>query len=196
VLLDYFSRLFNNDWLKRYCENLHNIKNNSKPVLIGVRAVINFKPIGTIYSPHNNLKNMPIQPKGAKGVEGFVLIKNEYLEGLSDLAGFSHVYLIYFFHEASRVEMKVIPFMDKTERGVFSTRSPLRPNHIGLSIVELVGVEHNKILLSGIDVLDGTPLLDIKPYIENFDKVDQSRSGWMNRSSEDVKNRRSDNRYI
>ena len=139
---------------------------------------------------------MPIQPKGAKGIEGHVLINESFVEGLSDLDGFSHVYLIYHFHAATRVEMKVIPFMDKVERGIFSTRSTLRPNHIGLSIMELLEVEGNKVLLKGMDILDGTPVLDIKPYIANFDKVEKSQSGWMQASPEDVKNKRSDNRYV
>lgn len=158
--------------------------------------MITMNPIGTIFSPHKDLKNMPIQPKGAKGVEGYALIEEAFLEGLIDLDGFSHVYLIYHFHKAIRVEKKVVPFMDTIERGIYSTRSPLRPNHIGLSIVELVGIEKNKVLFKGIDVLDRTPLLDIKPYIANFDSVEQSRSGWMQGSLEDVKNKRSDNRYI
>ncbi|MBT4285847.1 MAG: tRNA (N6-threonylcarbamoyladenosine(37)-N6)-methyltransferase TrmO [Deltaproteobacteria bacterium] len=158
--------------------------------------MITFTPIGTVHSPHKDLKNMPIQPKGAKGIEGHVLINESFVEGLSDLDGFSHVYLIYHFHAATRVEMKVIPFMDKVERGIFSTRSTLRPNHIGLSIMELLEVEGNKVLLKGMDILDGTPVLDIKPYIANFDKVEKSQSGWMQASPEDVKNKRSDNRYV
>ena len=120
---------------------------------------------------------MPIQPKGAKDTIGTVEIDEKYQEGLQDLDGFSHIYLLYNFHEAARTDLIVTPFMDTTPRGVFSTRSPLRPNHIGLSIVELVGVEKNLIKVRGIDILNGTPLLDIKPYIEHFDSVQDSRSG-------------------
>jgi tRNA-Thr(GGU) m(6)t(6)A37 methyltransferase TsaA len=139
---------------------------------------------------------MPIQPKGAKDTIGTIEIDAKYQDGLQDLDGFSHIYLLYNFHEAARTDLIVTPFMDTTPRGVFSTRSPLRPNHIGLSIVELVGVEKNLIKVRGIDILDGTPLLDIKPYIEHFDAVQDSRSGWMKGSASDVETKRSDKRFV
>ena len=154
------------------------------------------KPIGTIHSPFTSLQDMPIQPKGAKDTIGTIEINEEYQEGLQDLDGFSHIYLLYNFHEAARTDLIVTPFMDTTPRGVFSTRSPLRPNHIGLSIVELVGVEKNLIKVRGIDILNGTPLLDVKPYIEHFDAVQGSRSGWMKGSAADVENKRSDKRFV
>lgn len=154
------------------------------------------QPIGTIHSPFTSLKDMPIQPKGAEGTIGTIEIKEEYQEGLQDLDGFSHIYLLYTFHEAARTALIVTPFMDTTPRGVFSTRSPLRPNHIGLSIVELVGVEKNLLKVRGIDILDGTPLLDVKPYIKHFDAVQNSRSGWMKGSADDVAKKRSDDRFI
>ena len=152
--------------------------------------------IGTIHSPFTNLKDMPIQPKGAKDTIGTIELDPEYTEGLVDLEGFSHIYLLYIFHEAARTSLTVTPFMDTTPRGVFSTRSPLRPNHIGLSIVELVGVEKNLVKVRGIDVLDGTPLLDIKPYIASFDAVENSRSGWMKATTEEVASKRSDDRFV
>ena len=152
--------------------------------------------IGTIHSPFTSLKDMPIQPKGAKDTIGTIEIKEEYLEGLEDLDGFSHIYLLYNFHMATRTELTVTPFMDTSPRGVFSTRSPLRPNHIGLSIVELIGVEKNLLKVRGIDILDGTPLLDVKPYIESFDAVQDSRSGWMKGSVDEVATKRSDNRFV
>ncbi len=151
--------------------------------------------IGTIHSPHKKIEDMPIQPKGAKGVEGYVLLNEEYAEGLQDLEGFSHVYLLYSFHKAARTELVVTPFMDKEKRGVFATRSPLRPNHIGISIVKLKKVEGNKIVVIDVDILDGTPLLDIKPYIENFDGVGESLSGWMQANGTQVSEKRSDNRF-
>lgn len=154
------------------------------------------KPIGIIHSPFQDLKDMPIQPKGAKDTLGTVEIEQKYMEGLQDLDGFSHIYLLYIFHEAARTALTVTPFMDTTPRGVFSTRSPLRPNHIGLSIVELAGVEKNLVKVRGIDILDGTPLLDIKPYIEAFDGINNSRSGWMKATSDAVKKKRSDSRFI
>jgi len=152
--------------------------------------------IGTIHSPFKTLENMPIQPKGAKDEIGTVVVQEEFVEGLEDLAGFSHIYLIYQFHRAARETLTVTPFMDDTPRGVFSTRSPLRPNHIGISIVELIGVEKNRVKVRGIDTLDGTPLLDIKPYIASFDAVQESRSGWMQGSEKEVAAKKSDNRFV
>ena len=153
------------------------------------------KPIGIIHSPHNSIEDMPIQPKGALEVEGYVIVDEEYAAGLQDLDGFSHIYLLYSFHEAKRIELCVKPFMDEQTRGVFATRSPLRPNHIGISIVKLIRVEGNKLFVGGIDVLDKTPLLDIKPYIENFDIVQESVSGWQQASDEEIRKKRSDNRF-
>jgi len=89
-----------------------------------------------------------------------------------------------------------VPFMDNVPRGVFATRSPLRPNHIGLSIVELVEVNKNVVTIKGVDVLDGTPLLDIKPYIAHFDHVNNSRSGWMQATNDEVMKKRSDGRFV
>lgn len=151
--------------------------------------------IGVIRSPFDTLANMPIQPRGAAGIEGEVIVDPAYAEGLADLEGFSHVYLIYQFHCAPRTELTVIPFMDDKPRGVFSTRSPLRPNHIGLSIVELVSVRENKLAVRGVDILDGTPLLDIKPYIAVFDKVAESRSGWLSADDCEVAEKRADSRF-
>ncbi|MBW1637308.1 MAG: tRNA (N6-threonylcarbamoyladenosine(37)-N6)-methyltransferase TrmO [Deltaproteobacteria bacterium] len=151
--------------------------------------------IGTIHTPFTNLEDMPIQPKGAKEVIGEVEINSELVEGLTDLEGFSHIYLLYEFHMAQRTALKVTPFMDTSKRGVYATRSPLRPNHIGLSIVKLEKVENNIITVLGIDVLDGTPLLDIKPYIAAFDEIRESSSGWMQASAKDVARKRSDRRF-
>ena len=153
------------------------------------------KPIGIIHSPHCSIENMPIQPKGASDVEGYVLVDEKYIDGLQDIEGFSHIYLLYSFHEATRTELIVTPFMDKQTRGVFATRSPLRPNHIGISIVKIKRVEGNKIVVEGVDILDGTPLLDIKPYIAKFDTVKESTSGWLQASDEEISKKRSDNRF-
>lgn len=151
--------------------------------------------IGTIRTPFTTLTDMPIQPKGAAEVYGQIILDSRFEKGLQDLDGFSHIYLLYHFHKADRTELTVVPFMDTQSRGVFSTRSPLRPNHIGLSIVELVKTEANIVHVKGIDVLDQTPLLDIKPYIETFDQVEQSRSGWMTAGEEEVSSKRSDRRF-
>ncbi len=142
---------------------------------------------------------MPVQPKGAKETYATIEFKDEFTEGLKDLDGFSHVYLIYYFHKIKEPKLSVIPFNDATHtpRGVFSTRTPMHPNSIGLSIVELIKVEDNIVTIKGVDILDGTPLLDIKPYIENFDRVEgEVKSGWMKASLEEVNNKKSDDRFI
>ena len=160
---------------------------------------INLKQIATIKSPFCKLENMPIQPKGAKDIYATIEFKPEYQEGLKDLDGFSHVYLIYYFHKATEYKLTVVPFNDltNTPRGVFSTRTPMHPNNIGLSIVELIDVKDNIVTIKGVDILDGTPLLDIKPYIENFDKIEnETKSGWMKSSKKDVSEKRSDSRFI
>ncbi len=160
---------------------------------------INLKQIATIKSPYCDLENMPVQPRGAKDTYATIEFKKEFKEGLKDLDGFSHVYLIYYFHKVDKHKLSVVPFNDKTDtpRGVFSTRTPMHPNSIGLSVVELVSVKENIVTIKGVDILDGTPLLDIKPYIENFDKVEgEVRSGWMKSSSSEVSSMRSDERFI
>ena len=153
------------------------------------------EPIGVIRSPYTNIEQMPIQPKGAAAVEGQVVLDEQYVEGLQDLDGFSHIYLLYSFHRAVRTELQVIPFMDRQSRGVFATRSPLRPNHIGLSVVELVAISNNVMTIQGVDVVDGTPLLDIKPYIEQFDSVGKSKAGWLDASDREIREKRSDTRF-
>ncbi|HIP29716.1 MAG TPA: tRNA (N6-threonylcarbamoyladenosine(37)-N6)-methyltransferase TrmO [Sulfurospirillum arcachonense] len=160
---------------------------------------INLKQIATIKSPFCKLENMPVQPKGAKDTIATIEFKKEYQDGLKDLNGFSHAYLIYYFHKVDEHKLRVVPFNDKshTERGVFSTRTPMHPNSIGLSVVEIVSVTENLVTIKGVDVLDETPLLDIKPYIENFDKVEgETRSGWMKSSKEEVSQKRSDSRFV
>ncbi len=155
--------------------------------------------IATIHSPFCKLVNMPVQPKGAKNLYATIEFKKEFEEGLKDLDGFSHVYLIYYFHKVSKIKLNVIPFNDKTntKRGVFSTRTPVHPNKIGLSVVELIKVEKNIVTIKGVDILDGTPLLDIKPYIENFDKIEGKVTfGWMKSTYNEVSEKRSDNRFI
>jgi tRNA-Thr(GGU) m(6)t(6)A37 methyltransferase TsaA len=152
--------------------------------------------IGIIHTPHKSIENMPIQPKGAVGIEGYVDVDKQYAEGLKDLDGFSHIYLIYFFHKATRTELQVKPFMDTQTRGVFATRAPLRPNHIGLSIVRLKYIKNNRLMVSDIDILDNTPLIDIKPYVEHFDRVAGSQSGWLTASEQEIQDKRSDCRFL
>ncbi len=153
------------------------------------------QPIGVIRTPFTNLADMPIQPRGAADTLGRIIIEDRFAEGLEDLDGFSHIYLLYVFHRATKVALTVTPFMDDQPRGVFSTRSPLRPNHIGLSIVELIERDGSELTIRGVDILDNTPLLDIKPYIDHFDRVENSRSGWMTASETEVRSKRSDERF-
>jgi len=157
---------------------------------------MNIKPIGFIHTPFHRLDNMPIQPVGARDVEGEVIVDEAYQDGLKDLEGFSHIYLIYFFHKADKTNLHVVPYLDTEERGVFATRSPLRPSHIGLSLVELIAVNGNRLTFRGVDMLDGTPLLDIKPYIPKFETGDSVRTGWMQSHSETIEKKRSDKRFV
>jgi tRNA-Thr(GGU) m(6)t(6)A37 methyltransferase TsaA len=160
---------------------------------------IELKPLATIQTPFESLENMPVQPCGADGCFGKIIFLEEYEKGLKDLEGFSHLYLLYYFHKVENYTLEVIPFNDhtNTKRGVFATRTPMHPNNIGLSLVELVSIEKNIVTVKGIDVLNNTPLLDIKPYIENFDKITTSqKSGWMEKSYEEVKKMKSDGRFV
>ncbi len=157
---------------------------------------VSIEQIGTIHSPYTSLENMPIQPVGAKEVEGTAVLRPELAPGLRDLDGFSHIYLLYHFHRAGNVKLEVVPYLDTRARGVFATRSPLRPSGIGMSIVEVLRVEDNVVFLRGVDVLDGTPLLDIKPYIPQFDQRENVRTGWMCKDCADVASTRSDNRFV
>lgn len=154
------------------------------------------QPVGVIHTPYTTLEKMPIQPKGAQSVPGRIILDPMYQEGLLDLDGFSHIYLLYLFHRSKDYSLNVTPFMDNTEHGVFATRAPRRPNPIGLSIVRLLDVNGNQLEVEGVDMLDGTPLLDIKPYIDAFDRVESALSGWLNATGEQIADARSDQRFI
>ncbi|MBN2099247.1 MAG: tRNA (N6-threonylcarbamoyladenosine(37)-N6)-methyltransferase TrmO [Dehalococcoidia bacterium] len=160
-----------------------------------MNETIPVETIGIIHSPFTEMKGMPVQSLGAQGAGGTVVVDERFAEGLRDLDGFSHIYLIYRFHMATRTELKVVPYMDTVTRGVFATRSPLRPAHIGVSVVELLKVSGNVLTVRGLDMLDGTPLIDIKPYVPQFDCWQNATSGWMKASRFDVEQRRSDNRF-
>ena len=140
--------------------------------------VITLHPIGVIHSPHKKAEETPIQPVYARGVKGVAEIFPQYADGLRDLEGFSHIYLIYHFHKAKCTRLIVKPFLEDSPHGVFATRAPCRPNPVGFSVVRLVKVEGNVLHLEDVDVLDGTPLLDIKPYIPRFDYRENVRCGW------------------
>ena len=144
-----------------------------------------YKPIGIIHTPFKDTKGTPNQPTAAKNVGGFIEIQPEYMEGLNDLEGFSHLILIYHFHLSVGYSLKVKPFMHNHFRGVFATRSPKRPNPIGMSIVRLVKVEGARIYVKGLDIVDGTPILDIKPYIAD-DRQKAEQIGWLSERAKQV----------
>jgi tRNA-Thr(GGU) m(6)t(6)A37 methyltransferase TsaA len=156
---------------------------------------ITYNPIGIIHSPFEDVEGAPIQPSGAKKSKGTVEIHNKFVSGLKDVEGFSHIILIYHFHLAKRFSLEVIPFLDKVSRGLFATRAPKRPNSIGISVVKLLKIEGNKIFVENIDVVDGTPLLDIKPYVKKFDSASKSKSGWLTNSAHKSKKIKSDARF-
>ncbi len=153
------------------------------------------KVIGTIHTPFSDLAGMPIQPAGAAGVIGTVEVFEEYQEGLQDLDGFSHLVLLYHFHRSEGYNLKVVPFMDKEPRGLFATRAPKRPNPIGLSVVQLDRIENGVLHIRNVDMLDGTPLLDIKPYVPEFDSQTDVRTGWLEQARKTVGARQSDDRF-
>jgi tRNA-Thr(GGU) m(6)t(6)A37 methyltransferase TsaA len=157
---------------------------------------ISITPIGIIETPFDDLKGMPIQPSGADKIQGTIIIDKEYEEGLSDLEGFSHIILLYHFHKSKGYNLMVKPFMDDQQRGLFSTRAPRRPNPIGLSIVQLIKIENNKISIQGIDVLNGTPLIDIKPYVPGFDAREVTKLGWLDKNYKKSESLKSDDRFI
>ncbi|MCP3872439.1 MAG: tRNA (N6-threonylcarbamoyladenosine(37)-N6)-methyltransferase TrmO [Desulfobacteraceae bacterium] len=152
--------------------------------------------IGIIETPFENLEGMPIQPSGAKKVVGTVVINEEYIQGLKDLEGFSHIILLYYFHKSKGYNLMVTPFLDDQKRGLFSTRAPRRPNSIGLSIVELISIQGNKIRINGIDVLNNTPLVDIKPYVPGFDTKEVTSVGWLKKMQDKAKFLKSDDRFV
>ena len=148
---------------------------------------IKYTPIGIIHSPFKTPQGTPIQPQAAAGVKGTVEVFPEYVVGLSDLQGFSHIYLIYHFHLAKAFALQVKPFLDDTPRGLFATRAPSRPNPIGISIVELMTIENNGLNIRDIDVVDNTPLLDIKPYVPDFDVREANKIGWLKEKTKKIK---------
>ena len=152
-------------------------------------------PIGIIYSPFATAAGIPIQPRAAIGVTGQVVVFPEYSEGLNDLAGFSHLYLLYHFHLAGSFQLKVVPFLDSEPRGVFATRAPSRPNRLGLSVVRLRELRGNILVVENVDVVDGTPLIDIKPYVPAFDHWKVDSIGWLADKSASVPAARSDDRF-
>jgi len=157
---------------------------------------IEYRPIGVIHSPFAELEGMPIQPAGASGTQGTVELFPDYREGLRDLEGFSHIILLYHFHRSAGFDLQVIPFLDRKPRGLFATRAPRRPNPIGLSVVKLLDIQDGTLHIENIDIVDGTPLLDIKPYVPEFDGPAAARTGWLEEAGKNVSQARSDTRFI
>jgi tRNA-Thr(GGU) m(6)t(6)A37 methyltransferase TsaA len=154
-----------------------------------------YKPIGTIETPFSTREGMPIQAAGGEGVRGRIRLLPDYAGGLQDLDGFSHLILIYHFHRTREARLVVTPFLDDTPRGVFATRSPNHPNPIGLSTVRLLAIHDTVLEIEDIDILNGTPLLDIKPYVPAFDHRQPERLGWLSKAGGAVAQTRADDRF-
>jgi tRNA (adenine37-N6)-methyltransferase len=143
------------------------------------------KPIGIIRTPHKIPSETPIQPVFSQGIRGSVLVDAQYTDGLLDLDQFSHIILIYYFHRSKGAKLVLKPYLQDQEHGIFATRAPHRPNPIGFSLVKLIAVEKNILHIEDVDILDETPLLDIKPYVKRFDSRDNVRSGWQDQVRDD-----------
>ena len=146
----------------------------------------NFQPIGTIRSPHQDVSKIPIQPVFCKDIKGTVVLNTQYIDGLKDLHEFSHIHLFYYFNHSQKTCLRLKPYLSDNEHGIFATRAPHRPNKLGMSLVQLDKIENGILFVRGIDILDGTPLLDIKPYIQRFDSREDTKSGWQDTVSNDV----------
>ena len=143
---------------------------------------IEYKSIGVVYTPYKKLDGMPNQPSLSEGAKGIIEVYPEYQKGLKDLDGFSHIILLCHFHEVKEYKLEVVPSGGETDiRGLFSTRSPRRPNPIGFSVVRLIEVRDNRLMISDLDILDGSPVLDIKPYFREFKPNELIKTGWMNK---------------
>jgi len=148
---------------------------------------MNMYSIGTIHSPFKEASGTPIQPCMAEESNGYVEVFPEFREGLAGLDGFERIWLLYWCHLANESSLTVKPFLDKAEHGIFSVRAPSRPNPVGMSCVRLLSVDGCRLHVSGIDILDGTPLLDIKPYIVKFDSYSNIKCGWFDKGKKSEK---------
>ena len=156
---------------------------------------ISYQPIGVIHSPFTEPKGTPIQPVGAKGICGTVEVFPEYAKGLKDVGGFSHLILLYHFHLSQKSPLEVKPYMDDETHGVFAMRGPSRPNPIGISVVRLIKVEKNILHIEDVDIVDGTPLLDIKPYVPEFDRREVEKTGWLEKKVHKLPTSKDDGRF-
>ena len=160
-----------------------------------MKETICYRPIGVIHSPFKEPREVPIQASAARGVEGTVEVFPEFEEGLRDIEGFSHIILIYHFHRAAFKGLLVEPYMHEKEHGVFATRAPARPNRIGISVVRLLERRGHLLKVADVDILDGTPLLDIKPYVPEFDVRENVRIGWLEENVHKLEKTRDDGRF-
>ena len=156
---------------------------------------IYYKPIGIIHSPFKEPKGTPIQPASANGVRGTVELFPKYRKGLQDIEGFSHIILLYHFHLSKTINLTSTPFLDDTPHGIFAIRSPNRPNPVGMSIVRLLSVKENILHVQNVDIVDGTPLLDIKPYVPEFDNAEGIRIGWLEKKINTLQTGKDDGRF-
>jgi tRNA-Thr(GGU) m(6)t(6)A37 methyltransferase TsaA len=156
---------------------------------------VEFTPIGIIHSPFEETKGTPIQPTAAKGIEGTIEVFLEFVDGLKDLEGFSHIILLYHFHLSKKAPLMQKPYMDDRLHGVFAIRSPSRPNPIGLSTVRLVRIENRILHIKDVDIVDGTPLLDIKPFVPDFDMRNAERKGWLEENVRKLQDSKDDGRF-
>lgn len=150
---------------------------------------------GIIYTPFTELEGVLVQAQGGKNINGNVVVFEQYAAGLKDLGGFSHIMLLYHFHRSEGYALEVRPFLDEEPRGLFATRAPRRPNPIGISVVRLIEIKGNKLLIEDVDMLDGTPLLDIKPYVPDFDHRENVCTGWLSDKGDRVFTARADGRF-
>ena len=156
---------------------------------------IEYQAIGKIHSPFKTCKGTPIQGTSAGDVEGIVEIFPQYAAGLKDLEGFSHIILLYHFHLSRNYSLMVKPYLDNKLHGVFATRAPSRPNPIGITVVRLIKIEAIKLYVCHLDIVDGTPLLDIKPYIPEFDWHEIQKAGWLEKQVHKLSHTKDDNRF-
>jgi tRNA (adenine37-N6)-methyltransferase len=156
---------------------------------------IRYHPIGIVHSPFKKREGTPIQSVASGETEAIIEIFPEYLEGLADLENFSHIYVLYHLHLIREKKLTVVPFLDTKPHGIFATRSPARPNPIGLSVVCLEKISGNNIYIKNIDILDGTPVLDIKPYVSRFDVFKTTNNGWLADNFRKIRKQRDDGRF-
>jgi tRNA (adenine37-N6)-methyltransferase len=156
---------------------------------------ITFKPIGIVHSPYKEPKNVPIQAIASNGTEGTIEIYPQYTEGLRDIEGFSHLIVLFHLHLVTGSPLVVKPFLDDQMHGVFATRSPSRPNKIGFSVVQLIKKEGNILYIKDLDMIEGTPVIDIKPYIPEFDSIQYAKTGWFANKISKLETTRDDGRF-